>query len=212
MTQSSSDQVDGGSEVWKLFRARITIGEMLRDRGYVFPSDTIQPDLTTFKRVWGEQPNRREMKITATRGSEYIYVYFPEFANRVGIAPIREYVEEMVSRGVRRGIVVLRNGLTSMARQSLDDMRKHIMLEQFDEDDLINNVSKHELVPTHTLLSGAEKAALLSRYHLKETQLPRILATDPVARYYGFSRGQVVRITRASDTAAGSYITYRLVC
>lgn len=57
--------------------------------------------------------------------------------------------------------------------------------------DRANPSTRWQLVPRHELLTPTEKKDLLTRYHLKDEQLPRIKSSDPVAKYYGLSRGNV---------------------
>lgn len=48
------------------------------------------------------------------------------------------------------------------------------VMETFTEAELLVNITKHTLVPSHRILSPDEKVTLLARYKVKESQLPRI--------------------------------------
>ena len=139
--------------------------------------------------------------------SRRILVFFPE-ASKVGVKEIKEVSERMKEESVARAILVVAQSLTPFARSVVADMQGKQAMEVFTEAELLVNVTRHALVPSHRVLSPEEKATLLARYKVKESQLPRIQLSDPVARYYGLQRGEVVRIVRASETA-GRYVTYR---
>ncbi|MCB0370820.1 MAG: hypothetical protein KDD45_15710 [Bdellovibrionales bacterium] len=64
-----------------------------------------------------------------------------------------------------------------------------------------------ELNPENGSPSKIVSQSLCSK--VKESQLPKILLTDPVAKFLGLKRGQVVKISRKSETA-GTYTTYRI--
>lgn len=68
--------------------------------------------------------------------------------------------------------------MTPSAKQSLVDMAPKYILEQFLESELLINITEHELVPEHIVLTPDEKEELLTRYKLKENQLMRIQAGD----------------------------------
>jgi DNA-directed RNA polymerase I, II, and III subunit RPABC1 len=97
----------------------------------------------------------------------------------------------MQDENISRAIIVVQQGMTPSAKQALVDMAPKYILEQFMEAELMINITEHELVPEHIVMTNEEKKELLSRYKLKEHQLPKIQSGDPVARYFGIKRGQV---------------------
>jgi DNA-directed RNA polymerase subunit H len=72
------------------------------------------------------------------------------------------------------------------------------------------DVSKHELVPKHEILSKEEKEELLKKYGITIKELPRILSSDPAIKALNPKIGDVIKITRKSKTAEES-VYYRVV-
>lgn len=71
-------------------------------------------------------------------------------------------------------------------------------------------ISKHDLVPKHELLKEKEKEEVLKKYGITLRQLPRILVTDPMVKNLNANVGDVIRITRKSETA-GEIEYFRVV-
>lgn len=92
----------------------------------------------------------------------------------------------------------------------LNELTKTDNLHIFELSEVLINITQHSLVPKHEVISDeSEINDIVKRYNLKSRhQLPLILKTDPVARYFGMKPGQLAKITRDSLSAA-EYISYR---
>lgn len=138
-----------------------------------------------------------------------IYVEFCSDVTSVGTKQIRNFLHLVDEQNYHSGLFITATAVSSAAARLLTSLPGRFC-EHFLEQELLVNITHHELVPKHILLSAEEKKRLLERYRLKESQLPRIQAADPVAKYLGLRRGQVVKIIRKSETA-GRYASYRWV-
>ncbi|WWD20614.1 hypothetical protein CI109_105090 [Kwoniella shandongensis] len=199
-------------ELARLWRVSRTVHEMVRDRGYLLADYEINVPFDEFKQKHGAtgSVDRTNMSFDAlhSENSEKIFVYFCSEKN-VSKASMKTFIGSMDKMGARRGMIIWSEKMSPAAKKTLTEMGSEYSLEDFPESDLLVNITRHFLVPKHVIMKPDEKSALIKRYRLKETQLPRIMITDPVARYYGMKRGQVMKIERASETA-GRYITYRI--
>lgn len=187
---------------------------MLRDRGYLVNQLDIDLSEDDFKAKYGELPQREQLTILVQKRddpTDQIFIFWPADP-KVGVKPIKRYMERMAEDNVKRAILIVQQNMTAFAKQAITELsaQQNNTLEHFQEAELLINITEHVLVPQHQLLTKEEKSILLSKYKLREAQLPRIQLTDPVSRYYGLMRGQVVKIIRPSETA-GKYVTYRLV-
>jgi DNA-directed RNA polymerase subunit H len=68
----------------------------------------------------------------------------------------------------------------------------------------------HELVPKHEIMLEGELKSVLGKFSIEKEQLPKIKVQDPVSKEIGATVGDVVKITRKSQTA-GEADYYRLV-
>lgn len=71
-------------------------------------------------------------------------------------------------------------------------------------------IMRHNLVPTHEIISDKEQKEIMEKYNITPDQLPKILNTDPVSIFIEAQPGQIIKITRESHTAKEA-VAYRLV-
>jgi DNA-directed RNA polymerases I, II, and III subunit RPABC1 len=71
------------------------------------------------------------------------------------------------------------------------------------------DVLAHKLVPDVKVLAEGEKTKVLKKFGIDETQLPKILESDPISQSLKAEVGNLIRIQR--DDGTGKYFAYRIV-
>lgn len=141
--------------------------------------------------------------------NDKLYVFFSQNLNKVGIKIISRYMDEMKNNNVNKSIIIVKEEITSFAKNMFIE-EENLQIEYFKENELYIDITEHELVPSYTLLTEDEKRELLKIYNIKDRELPKIMANDPISRFYGAKKGKVFKIIRQNETC-GKSVYYRIV-
>eukprot|EP00249_Psilotum_nudum_P024750 c29285_g7_i1 orf=209-886(+) len=206
---------DAAATTARLHLAFRTLMEMFRDRGYTVADSEMGLSKEQFIEKFGNDPRRKDMggfkKCKSSDPTDQIVVFFPEEIKQVSLNTIKYYIDIMRRDAISHAILVIRaQKLSFKAAQLVKEVSTEYRLEVFKETDLLLNITHHRLVPKHEILTPEKKLAVMQMYKAKENQLPRLSIHDPVARYYGLTLGQMVKIIRDINEKE-TEVTYRIV-
>lgn len=124
--------------------------------------------------------------------------------HKFNIDRLQEYIAMLKKMDVWHCVIVFKENATPVAKKIVLDS-KEMIIELFEQDEMQYNLTKHELVPRHEKV--AMNKANSEQFKKKITdKFPIILKTDAVSRFYGFVKGDIIKVTRKDG-----YVTYRRV-
>ncbi len=173
-----------------------TLIEMLTDRGLDMSGINPEHFLT-------QNNNKLTFSFTI---NEFKIVYY--LSNKFKWSEVKTLfnLEEEKSTNI---ILIVGSKLSATNLKSINSTFDKIQI--FEIKELLFNVSRHELVPKHEIVSSEDEINdLIAKFNIKtKYQFPHILKTDPMSKYLNLKQGDVVRISRISPTS-GVYISYRV--
>ena len=109
-------------------------------------------------------------------------------------------------------ILITPVSLSSAANKEIDKLLTY-NIHVFLETEMAYDPTEHFLTPDHRALEIEEQREFLSKNNLSLDQLPIMLTSDMMVRYYGFRSGQVIEIRRVNlyDTIVTESLSYRAV-
>jgi len=203
----------------KIYRSKNTILEMLELRNYdteKYKNFSLNEIDVMYKSMDKKLTTESSpLDFDCERGENKCYIKFVLFT-KLRVANTKTLIENMIDEYVTEGdtiIFVVKDKINNI--ESYESVlatyleQNKIMVQIFWIDTLLTNITKHELVPEMRILNEEEKQDVFQKANISNfTQMPLILKTDPVAKFYGLIRGDMVEIIRPSPTG-GVYKNYR---
>jgi DNA-directed RNA polymerase I, II, and III subunit RPABC1 len=208
-----------------IYRSRVNLLDMLQDRGYNVDQyrDYTLNDITIMLNNQNKNKDTADVGpldiIISKENTEKIYVkyWLTKFKKTSKLDKmIDEIFKTHLTTKDTLVIIVLDAILFKPSKENHPEIyvnekfNKHkYFIQFFGLENLLFNVTKHKLVPKHTLLTESEVKKVLKDNNCQtKKSLPTIRREDPVAKYIGMRPNDVCKIEYPS-IASGIYLKYR---
>ena len=147
-----------------------------------------------------------EDKLVGTNYSGAQILIFKQLVIKFNVERVKEYINLLHQMKMKHCIVIYTESVTSLAKKLIENS-VDIKIELFTSEELQYNLTKHRLNPIFERLSSEDMKEFKDTHGLRH---PAILITDPVARFYDYQRGDVIRVIRKNDRDR-NFTTFRIV-
>jgi DNA-directed RNA polymerase I, II, and III subunit RPABC1 len=196
-------------EITKLYKARITVLEMMNDRGIDYPS-TLNIDKIEQFRI---EYYSRNIDIFINHQGQRIFIKFL-INSKIKPNQIKDIIEglktEYLEKETDKLILIIKPKPNSTILKIIKE-KEYRFVEIFWLNNVVFNITKHVLVPKHIKMTDDEIKALMEKHYIvSKSVFPVMNRDDPIARYLNLSSGDLCKIIRKSQTS-GEYTSYRVV-
>lgn len=217
-----------------VYNSRVHILEMLEDRGYDitqyknYTNDEMK--MMLIEHVNSKMGEKSEIgpldiivskKIAGDKTEKVLVKYKLDEKFKKTESLIKQvsaiYESELISKGdtliiLNIARVILKPGVKDKPDEDFSRqmyVSKGYFVQLFGLENFLFNVSRHELVPKHTIMTKPEVEEMMHKYNILNIHnLPTIKMEDAQAKYIGLRPRQVCQIDK-TNVASGNAIVYR---
>jgi len=135
-------------------------------------------------------------------------VYIKIFDYKISSINKTSTIGEFISKYDKEYKFLIVQDINSRSEAVVETYQTQVEIFKFNK--LQSDVTEHDLVPQHIVLTKEEGEQVLESYRARKRDMPLIRTNETVARYYNMKSGEIVKIIRPSPLT-GEAIAYRLV-
>jgi DNA-directed RNA polymerase I, II, and III subunit RPABC1 len=142
--------------------------------------------------------------ITAIKEDGNVVKAFINTIQKLNVTEIQGCISKLQEEKINHGLIVYNGVPTSVVKVIISNIEElGIHLEIFQQCDLQYNITKHILVPKHIKLAKDESSQFKTNYGIN---IPVLLKTDSVCKFYDFSKGDIIKVIRRDG-----FVSFRIV-